>query len=108
MLLFPKSIILISMAFSYAHIWGVWYGAAFSVLFNYFCINIAHTLAFLIGRYIFGDFIYSRAIRYKIFFALDRAVVAEGAWILFLLRSSCIIPTSILTYCCAVTEMSLK
>jgi len=108
LLLFPKSIILISMAFSYAHIWGVWYGAAFSVLFNYFCINIAHTLAFLIGRYIFGDFIYSRAIRYKIFFALDRAVVAEGAWILFLLRSSCIIPTSILTYCCAVTEMSLK
>jgi uncharacterized membrane protein YdjX (TVP38/TMEM64 family) len=106
--LFPISVILISLAFSYTHIWGVFYGGIFSVFFNYFCINIASVIAFLIGRYLFGDFIYSRAIRYKIFFALDRAVVSEGAWMLFLLRSSFIIPHSILTYCCAVTEMSLK
>lgn len=60
--LFPISVILMTMAFAFTHIWGIWYGGFFSVFYNYVCINVTFTTCFLLGRYLFGDFIYSRAI----------------------------------------------
>lgn len=40
------------------------------------------------------------------FFKFDRAVQRKGAYILFLLRGSFLVPHNMLTYACAVTDMS--
>ena len=108
LVLFPTSVIVTAMAFTYVHMMGTTEGVIFTFIWNYICINLAATLQFLLGRYLFGDFLYSRAIQSRYFFALDRSIKTDGAWILFLLRSSTLVPCSMLTYACAVTDMSLR
>jgi len=66
--LFPVSILITAMAYAFTHIWGPLYGLLFVLVWNYFCANIAFSFVFLVSRYIFGDFVYSRVIQNKKFF----------------------------------------
>ncbi len=56
--LFPISVITMSVGFSFTHIWGFVKGGIYSVVFSYVCVNIAFTTCFVLGRNLFGDFIY--------------------------------------------------
>lgn len=105
--LFPVSVLLTSMAFTFSHIWGPMDSLLITFTWNAICINLAYTLVFLSSRYLFGDYVYSRMIRYERFFTLDRAVRRRGATILFLLRCSILLPNALINYACAVTDISL-
>ncbi len=82
-------------------------GLITTFFWNAVCTNVSYTLVFLSARYLFGDFIYARMIRYERFFILDRAVRRKGATILFLLRCSILLPNGLINYACAVTDLSL-
>lgn len=105
--LFPASVLLTSMAFTFSHIWGPLDGLLITFAWNAICIYSSYTLVFLSARYLFGDIIYSRMIRHERFFVFDRAVRRKGATILFLLRCSVVLPNALINYACAVTDISL-
>ena len=105
--LFPVSILLTTMSFIFTHIWGPMDGVIITFCWHAVCTNVAYTLVFLTTRHLFGDYVYSRMIRHKRFFAFDRAVKRKGATILFLLRCSIVLPNALLNYACAVTDLSL-
>lgn len=95
------------MAFIFSHIWGPMDGLIITFFWNAICQNLAYTLVFLSSRHLFGDYIYSRMIRYERFFVFDRAVRRRGATILFILRCSIVLPNGLINYACAVTDLSL-
>jgi uncharacterized membrane protein YdjX (TVP38/TMEM64 family) len=72
--MFPKSVLMIAMAYSFTHIYGVLNGLLLVVVWNYICATIAYSLVFLVARYLIGDFVYSRCIENRYFFKFDRAV----------------------------------
>lgn len=104
--MFPAVLLGATMAYAYTHIFGVLYGSLFTLVLNYICMTISYSFVFLVTRYVFGDYVYARCIQNRLFFQFDRAVQLKGAWILFLLRSSCIVPHTILNYASAVTDLS--
>lgn len=53
--LFPTSILLTSMAFTFSHIWGPMDGLLITFFWNAVCINLSYTMVFLSSRYVFGD-----------------------------------------------------
>jgi uncharacterized membrane protein YdjX (TVP38/TMEM64 family) len=55
--LFPVTIIMISSAFAYTHIWGILYGTIITVVHTYISCNIGFALVFLFGRYLLHDFV---------------------------------------------------
>ena len=105
--MFPPNIICVMLSFSYSHILGPMRGIIFSLGFNFLMQHVAFVIAFLVGRHLFRDQIYERVSRTPKFFALNRAINKHGAWMLFLLRSSFLIPHPLLNYAFSVTEITV-
>ena len=107
LLMFPPNVILFTLAIVFTSVYGNQKGALLAGVFNFVCQLISNVLAFFVGRFIFYDFIYKRAIRSENFFALNRAVRNRGAWISFLIRVSMVFPHAVTNYSLSVTDISL-
>lgn len=105
--LFPTTVLLTAMAFSFTHIYGPLNGLIFTFFWNAICTYISYTFVFIVARHLFGDFVYSRMIRFEKFFTFDRAIRKKGAQILFIIRFSFLIPNTIINYACAVTDLTI-
>ena len=69
---------------------------------------MAHLVTFFVGRYAFRDTIYTKMIRFKKFYILNRAIRNHGSYIHFLARVSFMCPHPLLTYALAVTDINLR
>jgi len=65
------------------------------------------TCAFLLGRFVFRDFLQRRYKDYKLFRAIDKAVASEGWRLVFLLRLCPLAPFTILNYTFGITSIKL-
>jgi len=65
-------------------------------------------VAFLIGRYMFRDYLYERANQNKYFHGINKAVKNKGAYIVFLLRCSFFFPYPAISYSLSITDLSIK
>jgi uncharacterized membrane protein YdjX (TVP38/TMEM64 family) len=63
--------------------------------------------SFLLGRYLFRDWVFHLAARYPLLQAMDRALEHNGLKIMILLRLSPLIPYNALDYISGVTSISL-
>jgi uncharacterized membrane protein YdjX (TVP38/TMEM64 family) len=64
--------------------------------------------SFLLGRYLFRDFVLQMAAKYPTFRAVDRALQGNGFKIMILLRLSPLIPYNALDYMCGITSIPLS
>jgi len=78
--------------------------ASTAVFFGAFLGSLA---TFLLGRYLFRDWVVRLAASYTIFRAVDRALQGNGLKIMILLRLSPLIPYNALDYMSGVTSISL-
>lgn len=60
--MFPVSILMTTMAFTYTHVYGVQKGAILCVTLNFCCCFVAYSFVFFCARYFIGDFVYSKCI----------------------------------------------
>lgn len=103
----PPNGVLITVEFTFVKVWGSFYGTLYAIIFNYFGQHIAHLVTFFVGRYAFRDMIYTKMIRYKKFFVLNRAIRNQGSYIHFLARVSFMCPHPLLTYALSVTDINI-
>lgn len=104
----PPNGILITVAFTFCKIWGIFWGFIYAVIFNFFAQHIAHLITFFLARYAFRETIYTKMIRFKKFFVLNHAIREHGNYVHFVLRISFMVPHPLLTYALSVTDISLK
>mmetsp|Transcript_9198 Transcript_9198/g.15428 ORF Transcript_9198/g.15428 Transcript_9198/m.15428 type:complete len:246 (+) Transcript_9198:3-740(+) len=64
--------------------------------------------SFLLGRYLFRDFVVQLASRYAVFQAVDKALEGNGLKIMILLRLSPLIPYNALDYISGITSISFR
>jgi len=69
---------------------------------------IGSICSFILGRYLFRDFVLQLAFSYPIFQAIERALENNGLKIMVLLRLSPLIPYNALDYISGVTSISLR
>ena len=69
---------------------------------------IGSFLAMLLGRYLLRSTIERKALKYRIFRAIDTALKTEGFKFTVLLRLCPLIPFSILNYIFGLTSVSIK
>ena len=74
LLFIPLGIPSFLSGFAFAWKWGFWKGMFLCVFWNFMFWHFAHFCAFLLGRYMLYDFIYSRWERYKLFYVLNYAI----------------------------------
>ena len=86
---------------------GAVFGFGRGVLYASAGAALGSTTAFLIGRYIAREAIQRRLARMPRFQSIDRAVAADAARIVFLLRLSPIMPFNVLNYALGLTAMRL-
>lgn len=60
--MFPVSILMTTMAFTYTHVYGIEEGALLCICLNFVCCFIAYSTVFFGARYFIGDFVYSKCI----------------------------------------------
>lgn len=70
--------------------------------------TIGSTLAYLLAKYFMRKTISGWASKYRIFFAIDKAIESNGLKIVFLLRLSPLLPFNVLNYFLGITSLSLK
>ena len=70
----PPNGVLITVAYIFTKVWGTTYGIIYAVIFNFFAQHVAHLVTFFVGRFAFRDMIYTKMIRYKKFFVLNKAI----------------------------------
>jgi len=68
---------------------------------------VGSVASFLLGRYLFRDFVVRLASRFAVFRAVDRALEHNGLRIMILLRLSPLIPYNALDYISGITSISL-
>ena len=86
---------------------GAVFGFVRGVLYAAAGAALGSTAAFLIGRYIAREAIQRRLARMPRFQSIDRAVAADAARIVFLLRLSPIMPFNVLNYALGLTAIRL-
>ena len=90
-------------------------GLALMFVFNLVFQHLAMILAFLVGRYLFRDYILygtslfltpnsQRAIRNHYFKGINLACKSHGTYITFLLRCSFVLPFFLVSYTLSVTD----
>lgn len=67
---------------------------------------IGCSCAFFLGRFLFKSFLSRKLKKYKIFKALDKAIVSKGKKVNFLLRCSPAIPYNLVNYFLGITNTS--
>jgi uncharacterized membrane protein YdjX (TVP38/TMEM64 family) len=99
-LLAPAALLTLSAGALWGFRWGVLYvalGASFGA-----------ALAFLAARYIFRRYVEAYVDRHPRLAAIDRAVEAEGARLVFLLRLSPLVPYVLLNYILGISRVSFR
>jgi uncharacterized membrane protein YdjX (TVP38/TMEM64 family) len=86
---------------------GAVFGFVPGVLYASAGAALGSTVAFLIGRYIARESVQRRLARMPRFQSIDRAVAADAARIVFLLRLSPIMPFNVLNYALGLTAVRL-
>merc|ERR1712194_515268 len=105
--LFPVTIIMISSAFAFTHIWGFLPGAIITIVHTYVTCNIGFVLVFLFGRYLLHDFVrHNVTDGDKRFDMLRKITSKHGGSILALTRCAFIFPQNLLSYVFAVTDIT--
>ncbi len=84
-------------------IFGIWWGS----IYVFIAASCGAILAFLIGRYLFRDWVFQLIENNPKFAAIDSAVAQSGLKIVFLTRLSPIFPFTFLNYAFGVTQVSL-
>lgn len=108
-LMFPLTLVIVSMAFAFSHVWGPVRGAVYAISLNLVLCNISFVLSFLLGRYMFRDCVKRFVVgRDGKFAALDRVIGEHGAKILCLMRCAIIFPENMLSYAFSVSNISLR
>jgi uncharacterized membrane protein YdjX (TVP38/TMEM64 family) len=98
-LLIPASVLTVAAGFLFGPVSG-------SVVVS-IAATLGATAAFLVGRYIARPAVARRAAEDTRFAAVDRAIAAQGAKIVLLLRLSPIVPFSLLNYALSLTSIPL-
>lgn len=112
----PFAFLLIYVAAVVAFIPGSWltvaggamFGVTQGVVYALVGATLGSTAAFLLARYVVRDSIARRAESMPRFAALDRAVAAQGARIVLLLRLSPVAPFNLLNYALGVTTIATR
>ena len=104
----PPNGVLIIVAYIFSKIWGKTWGNIYAILFNFPAQHLAHLVTFYVGRLAFRDMIYTKMIRYKKFFVLNKAIRDKGSYIHFMARVSFMCPHPLLTYALSVTDITLS
>lgn len=108
LLFLPGLILTLGAGFIFAQA----YSQALGVLIGSICVFIGATvgasLAFLLGRYVLKDYVLSKASKYPILLAIDKAFQAQGLKIICLLRLSPLIPFNALNYLMGSTSIPFK
>jgi uncharacterized membrane protein YdjX (TVP38/TMEM64 family) len=86
---------------------GAVFGLIDGALYSFIGGAIGSTCAFLLGRHGARRFVERRLAALPHFAAIDRAVAAQGRWIVFLLRLSPVMPFNFLNYALALTTISV-
>lgn len=92
------------MAFGAGALWGVWPG----IVFAWIGAAIGSCLSFLIGRHWLQAFVERKLARYPLFTAIDAAVSAQGARVVFLTRLTPIFPFNALNYGYGITRVKFR
>jgi uncharacterized membrane protein YdjX (TVP38/TMEM64 family) len=98
-LLIPASVLTVAAGFLFGPISG-------SIVVS-IAATLGATAAFLVGRYIARPAVARRAAEDTRFAAVDRAIAAQGAKIVLLLRLSPLVPFSLLNYALSLTNIPL-
>ncbi|HJZ77667.1 MAG TPA: TVP38/TMEM64 family protein [Vicinamibacterales bacterium] len=85
-------------------VFGLVQGATYSFIGG----AIGSTCAFLLGRHGARRLVERRLADLPRFVAIDRAVAAQGWWIVFLLRLSPVMPFNVLNYALGLTTISVR
>lgn len=97
--LIPASVLTVAAGFLFGPISG-------SIVVS-IAATLGATAAFLVGRYIARPAVARRAAEDTRFAAVDRAIAAQGAKIVLLLRLSPLVPFSLLNYALSLTSIPL-
>ena len=84
---------------------GAIFGLAAGVMYVFIAATIGAAAAFLVSRYVARGAIERRLASNAKFAAIDRAVGAQGRWIVFLLRLSPVFPFNLLNYALGLTRV---
>ena len=101
----PGSILTLGAGFVFANAFGLGAGVFLGTLAVFFGASSGATVAFLLGRFLFRDWVSRKTKQYSIFEALDTAMAEKGFRIMALLRLSPIIPFNVLNYIAGVTAI---
>jgi uncharacterized membrane protein YdjX (TVP38/TMEM64 family) len=86
---------------------GAVFGVARGVLYSLIGATLGSSAAFLLGRHGAGRFVARRLASMPRYLAIEQAVMARGARIVFLLRLSPVMPFNVLNYALGLTTLSL-
>lgn len=70
----PPNGVLIIVAYTFSKVWGTFWGNIYAIAFNFPAQHLAHLVTFYVGRYAFREMIYTKMIRYKKFYVLNKAI----------------------------------
>lgn len=105
-LFIPVSILALGSAFVFAKEFGLTLGVFLTTLAVYIGASTGAMVSFLLGRYLFRDYVHRMAARHTILQALDSAMKEKGFRIMSLLHLSPIIPFGALNYIAGITAVS--
>jgi uncharacterized membrane protein YdjX (TVP38/TMEM64 family) len=108
MLLYAVSVVALIPASVLTMAGGAVFGLVRGVAFSFGGALLGSTVAFLLGRYVARRVVERKLATMPRFTAINRAVSAQGLWIVFLLRLSPIVPFNFLNYALGVTRISTK
>lgn len=106
-LFIPGAILTVGAGFTFGKIFGVGKGVALSSVAVFIGATMGSIAAFLLGRYLFRDFVAGLIEKYPTFDAIDRALQGNGLLIMILLRLSPLIPYNALDYLLGCTQIPL-
>ncbi|GMH33526.1 hypothetical protein BSKO_01360 [Bryopsis sp. KO-2023] len=99
-LLFPGTILFLSA--------GAVYGSSVGSILVWIANLVGQTAAFMVGRYIFRDFVVHHAVKRVPNFRVIDAAISKNAWkMILLLRLSPVVPFNLLNYALATTGISV-
>jgi len=106
-LFIPGSILTLGCGFIFANVFGLGLGVVLASIAVFIGASSGAIVAFLLGRYLFRDWVLGLTVKYPLFEAVDAALEDKGFRIMCLLRLSPIIPFNALNYISGITAISL-
>lgn len=104
----PGSVLTIGAGAAFGSALGTGLGVLVGTLVVFVGAMSGSVVAFLLGRYIFRDWVDSKLKKFKVLRAIDGAVQDEGLKVIALLRLSPLIPFNLFNYVIGGTAVSLR